>query len=337
MKLSVSIITYNHARFIAQAIESALNQRTNFDYEIVIGEDDSSDGTREIVAEYANKYPGKIKALFHSRKDVIYYRGKPTGRFNFIQTQRHCRGQYIAMLDGDDYWTCPDKLQQQVAYLDAHPEFAICAHDVVKLFEDGKEEQWINPRSSYDFVDLLTMKCYPPTCSVVFRNRLFQELPDWFTRVMVADFPLHLLNAQHGQIAHLPKVMAVYRQHAGGMWTGARLRGASVTDKQIAWNEGLVDLYRTVDKAFGRRYHRHIRRSIAQLHYDTALMQYNRHDLTATRKALFAAMTSAPFSRGTLEWPVVARLWIAALCPWGYRVFTRAKQLLPSNPSKQSV
>jgi glycosyltransferase involved in cell wall biosynthesis len=324
MKLSVALITYNHASFIAAAIEGALAQKTNFDFEIVIGEDDSSDGTREIVADYAKRFPGKIRPLFHSRKDVIFYRGKATGRFNFIQTLKSCTGEYVAMLDGDDFWTAPDKLQQQVDFLDAHREFVICAHDVVKLFPDATEEPWRNPVGSYDFIDLLTLKHFPPTCSVVYRNRLFPEFPDWFSRVMVGDFSLHLLNARFGRVAHLPCIMATYRQHAGGMASSATLPGQKASQKNILWNEGLIDLYQTVDEAFGRKYHAQVQRRIAELHHDNAWIYYNRQDVAQMRKAVFEAFKAAPF-RSRLPRSYNRRLWVAAFCPWAYRAYTRIK------------
>jgi glycosyltransferase involved in cell wall biosynthesis len=328
MKLSVCIITYNHAPFIAQAIESALMQRTNFDYQIVIGEDESSDGTRQIVADYAAKYPGKIKALFHSRKDVIYFKGKPTGRRNMIETLNNCTGDYVAMLDGDDYWTSADKLQQQVDFLEEHRECVICAHDVMQVDASGKESLWNNPQATYDFLELLTLKHYPPTCSVVYRNGLIKQLPEWFKQVMVGDFALHLLNAQHGLIAHLPKVMAKYRHHPGGRWTGGRLAGdrerarAAVTQ----WNDGMIELYGTLDTAFNKRYHRQIRRKIAQLNYENAWVRLGAKDLAAVRRYVVEAMKASPTA--TLERSQMVRLWAVALFPRLYRYYVGAKQKL---------
>jgi glycosyltransferase involved in cell wall biosynthesis len=123
-KVSVCMMTYNHERFIAQAIESVLEQKTSFDLELVIGEDCSTDGTRKIVAEYARKYPEKIKAMFRETNLGMTANG--------IQTLRECRGRYIALLEGDDYWTDPLKLQKQVDFLDVHPTCTACAATVTK-------------------------------------------------------------------------------------------------------------------------------------------------------------------------------------------------------------
>src|SRR5579864_5088925 len=118
MKVSVMMITYNHERFIAQALESVLAQRVNFDYEIVIGEDCSTDRTREILLEFCRRYPKRIVPLLKD-KNVGAMR-------NVEATLAACRGQYLALLEGDDYWTCEDKLQRQIDFLDEHPDYAIC-------------------------------------------------------------------------------------------------------------------------------------------------------------------------------------------------------------------
>jgi glycosyltransferase involved in cell wall biosynthesis len=117
MKLSVAMITYNHERFITQALESVLAQRVNFDYEIVVGEDCSTDDTRAIVMYFHRRYPGRIVPLLREKNIG--------GARNIELTLAACRGQYVAMLEGDDYWTCEDKLQRQVDFLDANPDYAI--------------------------------------------------------------------------------------------------------------------------------------------------------------------------------------------------------------------
>jgi len=221
-KVSVSLITYNHADFIAQAIESVLMQETAFDYELVIGEDDSSDVTREIVKAYKEKYPDRIRLLLNDRENVIYIDGRPTGRWNFINTLQHCTGEYIALLEGDDYWTDPLKLQKQVNLLEAHPEYAMCAHRVMQVYEEENHAPRIyphfKPKRVYCLRDLL-VQAQLPTCSIVFRNKLFEEFPEWYYKAPQGDWPLHILNAQHGDIVFIEEVMGVYRVHQGGVFS----------------------------------------------------------------------------------------------------------------------
>src|ERR1700686_765845 len=120
MKLSVMLITYNHEPFIAQVLQSILDQRVNFDYEIVVGEDCSTDRTREILMNFHYRYPGRIVPLLRDRNLGMM--------LNLKQTPSACQGKYVALIEGDDYWTCEDKLQKQVDFLDSHPEYAICCH-----------------------------------------------------------------------------------------------------------------------------------------------------------------------------------------------------------------
>jgi glycosyltransferase involved in cell wall biosynthesis len=228
MKASVSLITYNHAPFIAQAIESVLMQQTEFEFELLIGEDDSTDGTREIVKSYQAKHPDKIRLLLNDRKNVVYVNGKPTGQWNFVNNIRNTRGQYVALLDGDDYWTSPLKLQKQVAFLETNPDCALCFHNVRILDESDPGRLDLHHagpmRGRYDLEDLLTGN-FMHTCSVVFRARLFDDFPAWIFKCAMGDWPLHVLNAQHGRIGYLDEVMGVYRKHSGGVWSGQeRLR-----------------------------------------------------------------------------------------------------------------
>src|ERR1700745_2179124 len=113
MKLSVMMITYNHEQFIAQAIESVLMQKVNFDFEIVIGEDCSTDGTRAIVLDFQHRYPGRIALILRPRNIGPMWTKE--------STLAACRGQYLSILEGDDYWTSTDKIQKQVDFLDSHP------------------------------------------------------------------------------------------------------------------------------------------------------------------------------------------------------------------------
>lgn len=216
IKVSVCMTTYTHERYIAQAVGSVLSQRVDFPIELVIGEDVSTDRTREIVQELAQQYPDRIRLRLSDRN--------MGGKANFLATIALCRGQYVAMLEGDDYWTCADKLQQQVDTLDAHPDWAICFHPCACLYEDGMQGipvypmGWTKPVATIE--DLFASN-FIPTSSVVFRNHLFTEFPRWFHELLIGDWPLHILNAAHGDIGFIPEVMSIYRIHKGGIWGGA--------------------------------------------------------------------------------------------------------------------
>lgn len=211
-KVSVSMITYNHGEFIAQAIESVLMQQTTFPYELVIGEDCSTDNTREIARAYQERYPAVIRLIIREANVGI--------KANVRETIGACRGEYIALLDGDNYWTSPDKLQKQVDILTAHPEWSCCSHDAMQLHDN---EQTLQNYCSPDTPSLLplemilTYDCLP-ACSLLFR-RNYLNLPEWFDTILTGDWALIVLSAQHGPISYIPEVLGVYRLHNSGIWS----------------------------------------------------------------------------------------------------------------------
>lgn len=219
MTLSVIIVTYNHVKYISQAIESVLSQKANFDFEILIGEDASIDGTREICQKYAERYPKKITLFLRNRKDVIYVDGKPTGRYNFIETIKQAKGKYIALLDGDDFWTDKYKLQKQVDFLNKNKDYVICFHRVTIVDKDNNVLKTSNPdeKETSEITDILSRGWFIHTGSLVFRNFLLQELPDFFYKYGSADYMLHVLLSQHGKIGFINSVMSIYRVHQGGI------------------------------------------------------------------------------------------------------------------------
>jgi glycosyltransferase involved in cell wall biosynthesis len=241
MKVSVCITTYNHRPFIAQALDGVLSQQADFDFEVLLGEDDSSDGTREIALDYAARYPDRIRLFLHDRKDVLYIDGRPTGRRNFVYNIEQARGEYVALLDGDDYWTDSRKLQKQADFLDRHPETVICFHAAQGMNQvDPARDYVLRPPGRQPFYNLrdLVRENLVPSCSAMFRRGLFGAFPDWFYRTSSGDWPLHVLNAMHGNLGYIDEVMAVYRIHLGGVWMGwpltKRLQGVINTCRLMA-------------------------------------------------------------------------------------------------------
>lgn len=211
--LSVCMITYNHEHYIRKAISGVLEQESDLRIELVIGEDFSTDGTRAICEEFQRKFPDKVRLLERST-NVGMSR-------NLIDTLANCTGEYVAICEGDDYWTDPNKLQTQADYLIENPDFAVSFHRV-KVQDDLGKVDVEYPSSAIsevtDFEDL-AIQNYIPTLSVMFRNGLFGRFPEELANLPVGDYPLHLLNAQFGKIKYFPTVMGVYRMHAGGAWS----------------------------------------------------------------------------------------------------------------------
>ncbi|MGA9885466.1 MAG: glycosyltransferase [Candidatus Acidiferrales bacterium] len=212
MKLSVVMITYNHERFIAQAMESALAQKVNFPYEIVIGEDCSTDGTRGIVVDFALRYPERIRPLLRIRNLGM--------NRNFAEPIAAYRGEYVAFLEGDDYWMSDNKLQRQVDFLDAHSHCAICCTRVQVIDNIGDAESMapMRPARTYT-IDNLMETDFVIIRSTVLRRGLIEPLPHWRVKVKQGDYPLWVMVARHGKIEQLEDMMAAYRVHRGGTWS----------------------------------------------------------------------------------------------------------------------
>ncbi len=226
--ISVCIQTYQHASFIRECLDSVLKQETRFPYEIILGEDDSTDGTREICIAYAAKHPGIIQLFLRSERDKIYIDGAKTGRFNFIGNLRAARGKYIALVDGDDFWCDNFKLQKQVDFLEANPDCSMSFHNGFKCFERGKpfikEEDFLSRvTTKFERGYLLTLKSNPfITSSCIFLRSNIDDMPAWFYDIPFLDYSLHIHNNRKGKIGFLPDLMSVYRIHAGGMWSSQR-------------------------------------------------------------------------------------------------------------------
>jgi glycosyltransferase involved in cell wall biosynthesis len=281
MKVSVLVSTYNQDKYVAQAIDSVLMQEVGFDCEIVIGEDASTDRTRQIVLGFQKRYPDRIRVLLRDAVDAERDRAVGLGgKANFVQSLQACQGQYVALLDGDDYWTDVHKLQKQVDFLDTHPDFAICCHNVTVFYEDGSKEpaNLIPPdhREVSTIEDLFFVNSIP-TCSTVFRRGLFGELPDWFFSLAIGDWPMHIMNAQHGKIRYINEVMAAYRVHGQGVWSS---RNPITRELEVIKMLDHIDCY------LGYKYRKQVRAAKAGCYHQAAQIAYAQGDLALGRKLL---------------------------------------------------
>lgn len=221
--VSVCIQTYQHVHYIKECLNSVLLQKARFPFEILLGEDDSTDGTREICIEYAKKYPGRIRLFLRSEKDKVYICGRKTGRFNYIQNIIAAQGKYIALLDGDDYWSDDCKLQTQVDFMEANTDCSISFHKVHCLKTGGYPYPFVytdihEKDGKFTLYDLLEEKI-PTPVSVMIRRDCVKEIPGWLWKVPFIDYPLFYHCALQGNIGFISRTMGVYRIHAGGLWS----------------------------------------------------------------------------------------------------------------------
>lgn len=253
--LSVLTMAYNQKDYIAQCLDSVIAQKTSFPVEHIVVDDASDDGTQEIIASYARRHP-HIRAIFLPQRGLHPVQSL----FN------HCRTQYAALCDGDDYFTDPLKLQKQVDYLEAHPECALCFHPVRVVYDDNSVRERIYPpqdlmprgvRPFYYLADLLKAN-FIQTNSVVYRWRFKNGLPRWFrTDLVPSDWYWHLLHAENGKIGFINEVMSVYRRHKNSVYYSAENTESTVSHRT---KHGIreLDTYNAINAHFNKRYFRAI-------------------------------------------------------------------------------
>ena len=249
IKLSIVCITYNHERFIRDCLEGFIMQKTNFPFEILINDDASMDKTADIIREYETKYPDLFRCVYQTenqwgKKDV----------WNDILFPM-VRGKYVALCEGDDYWTDPLKLQKQVDFMETHPDFSICFHPVTVHWDDNSRPDSVFPNDKTRFYkteltlnDLLDHN-FIQTNSVVYRWRFHKDSLDLMPKdILPKNWFLHLLHAQTGKIAFLPDVMAVYRrnQAVSGTEPEKKMNGS------FRCGIAMVRFYLEIQKHFGK-------------------------------------------------------------------------------------
>ncbi len=212
--VSVSIITYNHIGFVEDTLKSVLSQKVDFPYEIIIGDDNSNDGTQEILKKYQRLHPDKIQLILHPRD----YDDIP-GRTNNTTNLYACRGKYVAMLDGDDAWVSEDKLQRQVDFMESHPSYSLSFHDAILQYPNKPSTKYSVRRPildgsqlNFDQDDLLETG-FIQTSSMLFRNEMLGEFPDWFWDISSADLVIQFFLAGNGPVRYHPELFSVRNYH----------------------------------------------------------------------------------------------------------------------------
>ena len=241
VKVSVFMISYKHEKFIRQAIESVVTQKTNFPFELVISDDASPDGTRAICEEYKNKYPDIINLL-----PAIPNIGPLP---NTLRVMEACNGEYIAFCEGDDFWVSPDKLQKQVDFLDANSDYSMCFSDVKVVEEPGvvRQPDLIFEKTTYIIDDfILSPVNIIPTPSLMVRNVFERPFPKFFGEALGGDMVIQLLIADKGKAYFMNEKLAAYRNHVEGM---------SKSENSVrTWRDRLMKSYKSANKYFNYRH-----------------------------------------------------------------------------------
>ncbi len=277
------MLTYRHEKFLRQSVEAVLNQQTDFEFELILANDNSPDNTDAVVE--------KIKQNHPQAQRLRYYRNSTNLGVmpNSRKALEMVRGEYFATCESDDYWSDPSKLQKQVEFLDAHPDYSICFHNArIEYFEDFgskdsdflrselHEDDLLNPwkeQKTFGIEDLIGEDeiWFMATASLMIRSNAFFPFPDWLEKSKSGDIPILILSAKNGKIGYLPEVMAVYRKHAGG---------ASLTDnkKDEKFLRNRIFMYQELNKATGFRFKKSFERNIARYYFMLlGASQYENH------------------------------------------------------------
>lgn len=216
-KVTVVMLTYNQAGYIDEAIKSVMHQNTNFDFELLISDDYSTDDTLEHCRKWQQQYGNdRIVILTAAHNSGI--------QANYLRAFDACRGEYIAICEGDDYWIDRNKLQMQVDFLDSHRDYAICVHRVVNYYENDGSKSMSNgdQKAENDILDLARSN-FISNVSAMWRRGLFgdtlRQILDPKKDSVTVDYAIHMLNAQYGKIHYINRCMAVYRKHNSAVWS----------------------------------------------------------------------------------------------------------------------
>jgi len=224
IKVSILCITYNQENFIRQTLESFVTQKTNFNFEVIIGDDHSTDKTTDIIREFEKKFPKIIKPIYRDKNIGISN--------NLFDIFQKASGEYISMCAGDDFFTDTKKIQTQSDFLDKNPDCSLCFHLTKVFFENNEEKETLFP--DLNKINEFTLKAllednFLQANSVMYRKTDYKDLP---SDIIPEDWYLHLYHAKNGKIGFINKVMSAYRKHEGSIWWHTYKNADKVIEKQ---------------------------------------------------------------------------------------------------------
>ncbi|GGZ53414.1 glycosyltransferase family 2 protein [Mesonia mobilis] len=271
--VSVCVAAYQHVNYIEECLEGILMQQTTFPIEIIIGEDGSSDGTREKCMAYAEEHPDKIRLYLRNRESsqLLDEEGTYITRFNGKWNRRAARGRYIAMCEGDDYWTDPLKLQKQVDFLEANSDYVLSFHpcDFLK-YGNFIRQEFSKIDYEYHIYNLLT-KWNIPTASMVFKNFKTQKYPNWYFESASGDIAISMLLFEKGKFKLLQDYMSIYRVEG---------QGVSVFHKGYRMIHYRAKFYSNLNEYFDYKYEKEIYDALAFIYNKFSKAQQPKKTLT---------------------------------------------------------
>lgn len=252
--VSICVTTFNHAPYIKDALDSMLDQQTTFPYEILVHDDASTDGTKQILEEYEERFPNRIRVFYESVNQ--WGKGTYVGGYNRGLLVPNAKGKYIAICEGDDCWSDQKKLQLQISYMEERPEVSLCCHAASRV--DGVSGKYISTMGMGSLEHDLTtseiiLNWSVPTASWVYRKGTIDSLDsEWQFDMPAGDFPSVLYASIIGRVHYIPKTMSIYRYRVPGSYTSE----LQSEDKLISISNRWLEMLENLDNATGNRWHR---------------------------------------------------------------------------------
>lgn len=215
--VSIQCLVYNHEPYLRQCLDGFVMQKTNFRFEAIVHDDVSTDGSAAIIREYTEKYPDIIKPIYETENQY----SKRDGSLRRIMNAA-CKGKYIALCEGDDYWIDPLKLQKQVDFLEAHPDYSMCFHENYRLIGDILEKEHFRYKKSQKVPIedvILGGGLFCPTASLMFSVKYIENVPSSVFNLHVGDYPLQIYLASKGKVFYMHDIMCVYRFMSENSWS----------------------------------------------------------------------------------------------------------------------
>lgn len=310
--ISVCIVTYRHKDYIGKCLDSILSQKGNFSLEILLHDDASTDGSQEIIRSYQEKYPEILFPILQTENQ--YSRGKRniTGIFNFPRA----KGEFITVIDGDDFYLREDKLEKQMEALQREEEAVLCFHPAKVLLSDGSEgpKDLLRPYSEEKILEGKELINHPKGIafsSMFFRRCLIEKLPDFYYACPVGDRPIELMATLAGNAVYLPEEYTAYRFHLQSSWT-EREKGRQQQEKYLSEMKHCYKLF--LEESRGK-YRLEVEEAVKRLSFSIAL---NLRDFSEIyRKNYRAYLQEMPF-------PERALLRLEQFCPKLYHFLQKS-------------
>jgi len=323
--VSIKCFVYNHEPYLRQCLDGFVMQKTDFPFEAIVHDDASTDNSAAIIREYAEKYPDIIKPIYETENQY----SKKDGSLSRIMNQA-CRGKYIAICEGDDYWIDPLKLQKQVSFLETHPDYTMCVTEAKVLAPDNSYWEWQTYKEDCEMPTSTIISRgmhFIQTCTYVYRYSVYDDWPTVNNQCCVGDFPLFITCALKGKVYYLSCRTGVYRKCYNNDSWNSRINKYSI-EQRIALEKNIADTFLGLNDYSHGKYRLDFYYAVAHLVYNL-VNKYPQH-----AKLIINSILPVPNRKEvllTLNKSQLLNLWL-----WRYRLnaIFKVKHFLARNHYK---